>query len=44
MAEISDAEAMSLSEAVITEIQGGGCLQRVCLEMAIQDSVCGACQ
>lgn len=44
MAEISDTEAMSISEAVITEIQGGCCLQRVYTEMAIQDAVCGACQ
>ena len=35
MAEISDTEAMSISEAVITEIQSGCCLQSVHPEMAI---------
>ena len=39
MAEISDTEAMSISEAVITEIQGEYCLQGVHPEMAIQEAV-----
>ena len=40
MAEISDTQAMSMSEAVITEIQNGCRLHRVAPEMAIQEAVC----